>query len=131
MLFHTFSSQEERRSFGGSDFLELQFCRLPPQTSLERITAADSIRHWRRDSLYVSGDDDGAFVRAYGGILDCGIYGNLKTGAIDPCGINYYPAACIGPILTKLMEIRPAEYETLAAWLNQAKAHNGFYLLGV
>ena len=31
MLFHTFKSQEERRKFGGSAFIEIQFCNMPFQ----------------------------------------------------------------------------------------------------
>lgn len=29
MLFHTFRAQEERRRFGGTDFMEMQYCKLP------------------------------------------------------------------------------------------------------
>ena len=32
MLFHTFSSQEERRKYGGSAFIEIQYCKLPIRT---------------------------------------------------------------------------------------------------
>lgn len=131
MLFHAFSSQEERRKFGGSDFLEIQFCRMPQKTKAEKITAVDSIRHWRDDSLYVSGDDAGAFLQAYDGIFDCGIYNNLETGPIDPYGINYYGPDFIDVIIAKLLEKRPADYEKFAEWLNKAKKYNGFYILGV
>lgn len=37
LLFHTFGSQEERRKFGGSCFIEIQYCRLPENTQLEKI----------------------------------------------------------------------------------------------
>lgn len=131
MLFHTFSSQEERRKFGGSDFFEIQFCRMPKKTEVATITAVDSINHWCEDSLYVSGDDDNAFLQAYDGIFDCGIYNNLEAGPIDPCGINYYGPEFIDPIIAKLLKIRPAEYEKLVEWLNTARKYNGFYILGV
>lgn len=129
MLFHTFSSQEERRKFGGSDFFEIQFCRMPRKTEVERITAVDSIHHWLDDSLYVSGED--AFMQEYDGIFDCGIYNNLETGPIDPFGINYYRPDFIDAIIAKLLDKRPADYEKLVEWLNTAKKYNGFYILGV
>lgn len=131
MLFHTFSSQEERSAFGGSDFFEIQFCRMPQKTEITRLTAVDSIRHWLDDSLYVYGDDDAAFFQAYAGIFDCGVYNNLETGPIDPYGINYYAPDLIDPILGKLQTRQPPEHETLAAWLTRAKQYNGFYILGV
>ena len=131
MLFHMFSSQAERRKFGGSDFIEIQFCRMPQNVEVEKIIAVDCINHWRDDSLYVSGDDDGAFVEEYGSILGQGIYNNLESGPIDPCGINYYGPDAIDPIIAKLLHIRPTDYERLVAWLNTAKEYNGFYILGV
>ena len=131
MLFHKFSSQAERRAFGGSDFFELQFCRMPPDTEAALLTAVDSVHHWRDDSLYISGDDDGAFMGAYGELFPWGMYNNLETGPIDPYGINYYRAELIDPFIAKLREVKPVEYEILAGWLTTAKGYNGFYLLGV
>jgi len=98
---------------------------------VEVIVAVDSIRHWLDDSLYVSGDDDNVFLDEYDGIFDGGIYNNLETGTIDPYGINYYGPNLIDTIIAKLMEIKPTDYEKLAKWLNIAKKHNGFYILGV
>ena len=131
LLFHTFSSQEERRKFNDSDFLEIQFCRLPKKTKVEIIIAVDSIRHWLDDSLYVSGDDYNAFFEEYDYIFDGGIYNNLETGTIDPYGITYYGSNLIGTIIAKLLEVRPTDYEKLIEWLNIAKKYNGFYTLGV
>ncbi len=131
MLFHTFSSQEERRKFNGSDFFEIQFCRLPKKTEVEIIVAVDSISHWLDDSLYVSGDDDNAFFEEYDYIFDGGIYNNLETGIIDPYGITYYGPELIGTIIAKLLEVRPTDCEKLIEWLNTAKKYNGFYILGV
>ncbi len=111
--------------------MEIQFCRMPPKTDLEIIIAVDSIHHWLNDSLYISGDDDNTFMQAYDDIFDCGIYNNLETGAIDPCGINYYGPDLIDPIIAKLLDIKPADHEKLVEWLNTAKKYNGFYILGV
>lgn len=131
MLFYTFSSQAERRKFGGSDFLEIQFCKMPQGTKMEIITAIDSIDHWLDDSLYVRGDDGVAFLREYDSIFDCGIYNDLETGKIDPYGINYYRSDLIEPIIAKLLVTRPADHIKLAGWLDTAKGYNGFYILGV
>lgn len=131
MLFHTFSSQEERRIFGGSDFIEIQFCRLPQRTEVEIITAVDSVNHWLDDSLYVSGDEHSAFYQEYVNIFGCGIYNSLQSGTMDLCGINYYGSDLIDAIIEKLLKIRPTDYERLVDWLNTAKKYNGFYILGV
>lgn len=61
MLFHTFHSQEERRKFGGSYFIEFQYCEAAPGTSLEEILSVDAIHMWKNDSLYLYGDDDNTF----------------------------------------------------------------------
>ena len=131
MLFHTFSSQEERRAFDGGVFFEIQFCRMPKKTEVEIITAVDSINFWLDDSLYVSGDGQNAFLQEYDSIFDCGIYNNLRTGTIDPYGINYYGSDLIDTIIAKLLNIKPTDYEMLVEWLNTAKKYNGFYILGV
>lgn len=130
-MFHSFSSQDKRKNFGGSDFLEIQFCRMPPKTEIERMVAVDRIKHWCCDSLYISGEDVSAFFKEYGCIFDCGIYNNLETGAIDPYGINYYRSDLIDAIIAKILKKRPADYEKLAAWLNTAKQYPGFYILGI
>ena len=51
MLFHIFNSQEERRAFGGSGFIEIQYCRHPMDTKPKRIL--NNVTHWSDDSLYV------------------------------------------------------------------------------
>ena len=131
MLFHTFNSQEERRKYGGFAFVEVQFCVLPAGTKLKHIVSVDSLQHGRNDSLYIHLDDDDTFYREYGRIFDCGTYGNLQSGAVDLLGVNYYAPESIDPILEKIRREKPLEYETLADWLNAAKAYNGFYILGV
>ena len=129
-MFYSFVSQTERRKFGGSDFLEIQFCRIPPKTKVEIVTAVDSINYWRDDSLYICGDDVNAFLKEYDCIFDCGIYNNSDTGIVDPFGINYYSPDLIDTIITKLLKIKPTDYEKLVEWLNTAKKYNGFYILG-
>ena len=129
MLFHTFEDQQQRRAYGGSAFVEIQFCRLPSGTPIEKIVAVDSIKDFEDGSLYV--DDENEFCRTYGDILDCGIYNNLKSGAVDPYGINYYTPEAVDLIVERLEAKKPEGYEAFLEWLEKAKACNGFYVLGI
>lgn len=130
MLFHTFKTQEERRSFGSS-FIEIQFCDMPKRSQIKELVSVDNIRGGRNDSLYVHEDDDEAFFREYSRVFDCGTYNNLETGVMDLCGINYYAPNLIDLTLEKLRREKPQGCEVLAAWLARAKEHNGFYILGL
>lgn len=129
MLFHTFFSQSELRDFGGSAFIEIQFCKLPVRRSIKAIVDVSSIKNWQNDSLYVS--DENAFYQEYGHIFDCGTYNNLETGPVDLYGINYYPASLTDTIIERIRESKPADYTVLVDWLERAKGYNGFYILGV
>ena len=129
MLFHTFLSQSERRDFGGSAFIEIQFCKLPVRSSITSIVDVSSIKNWQNDSLYVS--DENAFYQEYGHIFDCGTYNNLETGPVDLNGINYYPASLTDAIIKRICESKPADYTVLVDWIERAKGYNGFYILGV
>ena len=129
MLFHIFSSQKERRNFGGSAFIEVQFCKLPADTKLKKIVATGSIKNWQNDSLYI--DDVDLFHKEYSGILNCGSYNNLKVGVVDIFGINYYTPDQIDSIIQRLAIEKPTDYELFTNWLMNAKTYNGFYILGV
>lgn len=131
MLFHTFHSQEERKAFGGSYFIEFQYCRLPSHSTIEEIISVDSIHSWSDDSLYVYGDDDNKFSASYDSIFSNGIYNNGKTGIVDLCGINYYSVKETDRILKSLQKEQLPEQEVLISWLKKAKEHNGFYILGL
>ncbi len=48
MLFLTFHSQEERREYGGSAFIEMQFCKLPAGTGIKDIVAVGNINDWEK-----------------------------------------------------------------------------------
>lgn len=129
MTFHIFNSQDERRNYGGSAFIELQFCKLPPQTSAKEIVAVDNIRSWQNDSLYI--DDENEFFERYNCIFTGGIYNNLASGVVDIYGINYYSP----PLTRKIREALCAEGLTengiLISWLEKAEKYNGFYILGI
>lgn len=130
-MFYSFASQTERRKFGGSDFLEIQFCKIPLKTKLKKVVAVHSINYWQDDSLYVSGNDLDTFLKEYSCIFDCGIYNNLETGMVDPFGINYYGHELIENLIAKILKVKPTDYEKLLEWLNTAKKYKGFYILGV
>ena len=129
MLFHVFSSQEERRNFGGSAFIEIQFCKMPYGTESKKLVAVNSINHWQNDSLYI--DDENTFYQEYSNIFNCGIYSNLKSGTVDIFGINYYAPSLVDSIIAKLQKDKPSDYQRLIEWLNKAKEYNGFYVLGI
>ena len=129
MLFHRFDTQEERREYGGSAFVEIQFCKLPAGTPVTEIIEYGCKNHLQNDSLYV--DEENRFFREYGSILDCGIYGDMKSGVVDVFGINYYPSAVVEAILNRITYQKPADYEVFAEWLKRAGQYNGFYILGI
>lgn len=130
MLFYTFSTQEERRNFGGSDFIELQYCRLKWGTSLRGITSACRT-HWEDDSLYVPGQHMDEFLAAYSDVLGEALYPNTKSGPVYPFGPNYYPPERVSAIVDRLHERNSEDDRTLSKWLLKATEHNGFYVLGV
>lgn len=129
MLFHMFSSQEERRDYGGSAFIEIQFCRMPAGTAVKELVSASNVNNWQNDSLYIS--DENRFCREYSHIFDCGTYNNLKCGPIDIYGINYYAPSLTDSIMERIQKDKPADYEVLAEWLRRSERYNGFYILGI
>lgn len=131
MLFRSFSSQEERRKYGGSYFIELQYCKLAQGTAIETIVSVSAIEHWKNDSLYVYGDDDNAFISDYGKIFTNGVYNNRKSGMVDMYGINYYSQKYTHPIIERVKEIKPLDYQVLLNWLEKGTEYNGFYILGL
>lgn len=130
MLFHTFSTQEERRRFGGSDFIELQYCRLERGTSFRKLTSACRT-HWEDDSLYVPAQRMDELLAAYSDVLGEALYPNKKSGPVYPFGPNYYPPERVPAMLCRLRERNSEDDRTLAKWLQKAAEHNGFYVLGV
>lgn len=127
MLFHIFNSQRERREYGGSCFIELQFCSLPKGTPIETLVNSDV--HWQDDSLYV--DDENKFYKEYSSIFDCGVYNNLSSGTVDVYGLNYYSPEKTDIIIDKLGREKPCDYQMLLDWLEKSKEYNGFYILGI
>lgn len=113
MLFHIFPSQSERRNFGGSDFIELQYCKLPQGTTIQEIVSVDAITCWKKDSLYVSGDDMEIFYRHYGSIITGGIYNNKESGPMDLCGINFYSRKQAAFFLDCIKIEKPPEYQVV------------------
>ena len=131
MLFHSFSSQDERRKFGGGDFLEFTFCKLDRCTAIEEIISGDALVNWSNSSLYLCGDDWNEFSDAYGEIITNGTYNNLEKGYLDWCGINYFSPEQMKQIMKQLREEKPKDYQPLLSWLEQGTQYNGFYVLGL
>lgn len=131
MYFHTFNSREELRDFGGSYFIEVQYCKLALCSEIEEIVAVNAIKHWETDSLYIYGDDDNEFMSCYGEIFRDGVYGNGKSGVVDMCGINYYSQEQTKLIMERVKKAQPVDYQTLLSWLEKAEKYNGFYVLGL
>ena len=131
MLFHSFNSQEERREVGGSDFIELQYCRLPYCTEVKDIISVNRITHWQNDSLYISGEDMTLFYTSYSTLITGGIYNNMKRGPMDLCGINFYSREIASQIMECVEKEKPIEYRILLDWLEKGKQYIGFYVLGV
>ena len=128
-MFLSFSSQEERRAYGGSDFVEIQFCTLPVGTKPADAVRLKNLRSWEDSSLYVA--DDHAFFEEYQAVFTGGYYANGEKGTMDLTGVNYYPAAMLEGIIAKVRALAPKDWETLAAWLEKAKEYNGFYIFGL
>ena len=126
LIFYTY---EEKCMLQGSAFIELQFCRASAGTDIRELVAVDSIENGREESLYVSDAD--RFYREYGKYFDCGVYNNLKQGAVDIYGINYYAPLVTDIVTDCICRDRPFDYERLLRWLEASKQYNGFYILGI
>ena len=131
MLFHTFQNQEERRSFGGDDFIEFQYCRLKPGTSMEERLSLEWLDHWEDDSLYLCGDDWPEFAENYGEIITGGTYATLEQGPLDWCGVNYFTPAQRDAIMSRVLTEKPRDAQVLLDWLSREPESNGFYVLGL
>lgn len=131
MIFHSFANQEERRNFGGTAFMELQYCTLRPETEIKKIVGVGAHGNWMDSSLYIYLDDIESFCSNYGDIFYGGTYNNLHQGRLDINGINYYTPAQAKEILLKIEGKKPLDYEVISEWLKNGKQYNGFYVLGV
>lgn len=131
LLFLTFNSQEERRKFGGSNFIELQYCRLPPRTKIKEIVSVNAIRNWENDSLYICGDNMDMFYSSYGTIITGGIYNNMERGPVDLFGINFYSQEQISQIIERIKAEIPPEYQIILKWLKEGREYVGIYILGI
>lgn len=133
MLFHSFSSQDERQKFGGGDFLQFVFCQSDRGIAVEEIVSNRAVAPllWNLSSLYLCGEDWNEFCSAYGEIITGGTYENLETGYLDGCGINYFSPEQMQQIIKRLREEKPKDYHLLLTWMEQGAQYNGFYLLGL
>jgi hypothetical protein len=130
-MFHSFESQEERQAFGGSAFIEIQYCRLKPTASIREIVSPRVKNDWKDNSLYVYADDMDEFYSNYKDIFCDGAYSNTKKGNIDLFGINYYSPKQLAEIIDKIEKQKPLDYEILLEWLKHGINYNGIYILGI
>lgn len=131
MLFHISHSQKERRDFGGSDFIEMQYCKLEQDSEIEKIVSADAINYWKNDSLYIFGDDMNMFYSHYGKIITGGVYNNKDSGPLDLLGINFYSQKQLIFMIERIKKEKPADYQILLKWLEAGTEYIGFYVLGI
>lgn len=128
-MFLRFRTQTERREYGGTDFVELQFCKIQDHTSTAELLEEDRLEFWKEDSLYV--EDYETFRTVYGPIFSEGLRQDMTRGTMDIYGVTYYLPGQIEDILEKLSEEQPEDYEILQEWLIQARAFHGIYILGI
>lgn len=130
-IFYSFESKEERRSVGGSAFMELQYCKLKPSATIRKILSLRSIPYWQNDSLYVYVDDINTFCSNYYDIFCDGRYNNREIGEMDLFGINYYSPQQLIEFIDKIEKQKPLGYEIILEWLKKGIDYNGFYILGL
>ena len=130
-MFHAFESKEDRRIFGGSAFIEIQYCKLKHNARIKKIVSINAIDNWQDDSLYVYVDDIDEFYNNYRDIFNYWVYNNLKKGEIDLYGINYYSPQQLIEIIDKIEKQKPMDYAVILEWLKQGTNYNGFYILGI
>ncbi len=130
-MFLKFNIQDERSAYGGTCFIEIQYCRMPAGTAGEKLVDISSIKNWEDSSLYIHEEKMGEFYSEYRDILRDGLHSNLNEGPPDVWGINYYSAKKTALVIERLSEIKPEGYEILEEWLRNSKNKNGFYILGV
>lgn len=130
-MFQKFGSNEERRAFGGSCFIEIQYCRFPVGNDPEKIVSIDAIVHWDLTSLYICDEAMDKFCIEYKDILNNGLYSNMEEGVVDSWGINYYDERKSKVLMERLRTNKPQRFEMFFKWLEENPYHNGFYILGV
>ena len=126
-MFLKFESQDERKKYGGTCFIEIQFCLLPASVTLKEIL--NSHEFWRDDSIYVYGDSP--VYSEYKDVFGNGTHQNMSEGVFDYYGITYYKAEQIDGIINRAKKLKPEGYSILSDWLEKAKEYNGFYILGI
>lgn len=130
-MFRYFESLEARKAFGGSAFIEIQYCKLKQNTRIRKIVSLCAIDNWKEDSLYIYVNDINEFYSNYKDIFCDGVYNNLKNGIVDVFGINYYSPKQLIEIIDKIEKQKPLDYAVLLKWLKQGIDYNGFYILGI
>lgn len=104
---------------------------MPKNSKIKKILSIRHLKNWEDDSLYIYVDDIDLFVENYRKILNDGTYNNQETGLFDIYGYNYYNENQVKEIIDRIIEAKPIDYEKFLIWLEDARTHNGFYLIGI
>lgn len=132
-MFIKFNFKDERRkSYDNSTaFIELQYCKMPKKSKIKTILSTRRAKFWENDSLYIYIDNIELFVENYSEILNDGTYVNPEVGLFDVYGYYYYNENDVEKIINKILDKKPKDYDKFLKWLEVAKSHNGFYLVGI
>ncbi len=128
ILFKEFN---EMKKYNSTAFVEIQYCKLSDSKSMKKKVAVRNMEYRLLDSLYIYISDMEKFFDEYGEIFINVTYNNLKTGYIDPYGINYYQKNQINDFINHMLESKPTDYKIMIEWLKEALQFNGFYILGL
>ncbi len=120
-MFRFFENQIERRAYGGSAFIELQYCKMKSGTKLKKIVASSSVHYWQDDSLYIYVDDIDDFFANYNEIFQ----------ELDCYGINYYSPDQLKDITAKIEKQMPLDCAVILEWIKRGVDYNGIYILGI
>lgn len=121
----------EMKNYNSTAFLEIQYCKLKISKSIKKYVSVRNMKYGLIDSLYIYHSDIEKFFDEYGEIFKNGIYNNLKTGSIDPYGINYFQKNQINDFINYMLESKPTDYKIMIKWLKEALQYNGFYILSL
>lgn len=130
MIFSEFNAVPKNTSC----FYELQYCKYKKGTPEREIVSVEKIKFKDEASLFVLEERFESFFETYSNFFDGGIYNNLKSGALDIFGINWYSPEKTGEIIKRLSTVKEKSEDSavLLSWLlKAAKVYNGFYFLGV
>lgn len=132
MIIHKFNTQTERQEFGGSAFIEISYCKLKPETKINKILNLTKLPIKSNDSLYIHVNDIDKFVDEYYELFGSCVCTDLNEySGFDCSGVNYFSSDKLNSIKERILKEKPQNYEIVLDWLNECNKFNGFYILGI